>query len=299
VTEQPRWVTRRAAREAEPETPQRDGLARTGGRDEVLKPTEATDRLATVRRSRAGNGETADKDTGTSDARRFRVEGAIERVRELLGAYRRYAAAGLALAIAASAFAVLILGGEEARAPSAPQGARPAGEPVAGVRETGVAFEEPVRRDGDYYLRAGSVAWKGKLEKTDAGEVLTLEGPTAAQFRRAISLPGGSITTGVIGRAEPEGPILHATFQRTDAGEEELTQGTYSLVDGDTVLVEGHYADRRDGGSVTRTYTEDESPATAPGIDRRYAVRFEAPAGVPIPILVGWRTPEPAPEDQR
>jgi hypothetical protein len=143
------------------------------------------------------------------------------------------------------------------------------------------------------------VAWKGKLEKTDTGEVLTLEGPTAAQFRRAISLPDGSITTGVIGRAEPEGTVLHATFQRTDAGAQELTQGTYTVVDGDTVLVEGHYADRRGGSSVTRTYTEDESPTSDPGIDRRYAVRFEAPAGVPIPILVGWRPPEPASDDGR
>jgi hypothetical protein len=285
-------------RETEPETPRRDGLAQVSGRDEVPEPTEETERLATVRRSRAGKGETADQDAGTSEVRRSRDEGAIERVRELLGAYRHYVAAGLVLAIAASVVAVLFpWGEEEARAPSAWQGARPAGEPVVGARDTGIAFEEPVRRDGDYYLRAGSVAWKGKLEKTDTGEILTLEGPTAAQFRRAITLPDGSVTTGVIGRAEPEGPILHATFQRTDAGTEELTQGTYSLVDGDTVLVEGHYADRRDGGSVTRTYTEDESPATAPGIDRRYAVRFEAPAGIPIPILVGWRAPEPALSD--
>jgi hypothetical protein len=138
------------------------------------------------------------------------------------------------------------------------------------------------------------VAWKGKLEKTDAGEVLTLEGPTAAQFRRAITLPDVSVTTGVIGRAEPGGPILHATFQRTDAGGEELTQGTYTVVDGDKILVEGHYADRRDGDAVTRTYTEDGNPAADPGTDRRYAVRFEAPAGVSIPILVGWRPPEPA-----
>lgn len=297
MTEQPRWVTRRAAQETEPGTPGRDGLNKTSGRDEVPEDTE---RLVSVQRSRAGYGKTADEDAVTSEARRSYVEGAIKRVCELLGAYRHHAAAVLVFAVATSLVAALLLRGEEeARAPSAPQRAQRASEPVVEARDTGIAFEEPVRRGGDYYLRAGSVAWKGKLEKTDTGEVLTLEGPTAAQFRRAIALPEGSITTGVIGRAEPEGPVLHATFQRTDAGAEEFTQGTYSVVDGDAVLVEGHYTDRRDGGSVTRTYSEDESPATDPGVDRRYAVRFEAPAGVPIPILVGWRAPEPASDDQR
>jgi len=283
----------------EPETPGRNGLTRTSSRDEVPEPTEETERLATVQRSRAGYGETAGEDASMSEARRSRGEGVIERTRELLGAYRHYAVGGLVLAVVAVLVAVLLLrGGEETLAPSAPQGLKRAAEPVVEARDTGIAFEEPVRRDDSYYLRAGSVAWKGKLEKTDAGEVLTLEGPTAAQFRRAISLPGGSITTGVIGRAEPEGPVLHATFQRTDAGAEELTQGTYSVVDGDAVLVEGHYDDRRDGNTVTRTYTEDENPAADPGTDRRYAVRFEAPAGVPIPILVGWRAPEPVSDER-
>jgi hypothetical protein len=41
---------------------------------------------------------------------------------------------------------------------------------------------------------------------------------------------------------------------------------------------------------VVRTYTE-HTPGS--GEQTRYAVRFEAPPGVPVPALVGWEAPAP------
>lgn len=181
---------------------------------------------------------------------------------------------------------------QETPAPEARQEAQGQPQPAPapqGSKDTGIVFGEPVLKDdGTYYLRAGQIAWKGKLATTDTGDELTLEGPTAAQFKRAVALPHGSVMTGVFGRAEPGKPIVHGTFHRTTIGQDELTTGTYYAMDEDGVLVEGSYVDHRDGNKVTRTYTEH-----APGEDRviEYDRTFEAPPGVPIPVLVGWEPP--------
>src|SRR5215207_4613200 len=142
-------------------------------------------------------------------------EGFLAYASEQVGGYWVYAVAGVVIAVvllfAASKVVPALFGDDEAV--PAPQAARQA--PQTGpqgpleVRDTGIGIAEPVEKDGAYYLRSGEIAWKGKLENTDTGQVLTLEGPTAAQFKRAITLPGGSITTGVFGRAEPGKPILH------------------------------------------------------------------------------------------
>lgn len=234
----------------------------------------------------------------------------LERLRESLGSNWRYAVAGAAvLFVLAVALKLLgAVGGEEAGRPgqNPPDGTGQAGGGQAlelaaplSVRDTGIVFEAPAEEDSAYYLKAGEIAWKGELENTGTGEMLTLEGPTAAQFKRAVALPQGSIMTGVFGRAEPEKPIVHATFQRVDLGGDEQTSGTYYAVDGGRVLVKGSYFDQRDGEAITRTYVEDADPVTNPGIDARYAVRFEAPFGAPIPALVGWRPPAEAEESDR
>jgi hypothetical protein len=161
------------------------------------------------------------------------------------------------------------------------------------ARETGVIFEAPVEKDGDYYLKVGEISWKGKLEEAEGGQVLTLEGTTAAQFR-TIEVPDGKITTGIFGRAEPGKPILYANFLRTNTSGEEITQGTYQVTNAGEVLVSGDYRDQRSGDTVTRVYVEDDNPQTDPGVDRTYSVKFVAPPEVPIPALVGWEQPEVA-----
>lgn len=210
----------------------------------------------------------------------------------------------LVLVVLVGIFTAARGGGEapsQAPAPETAQkpepGAARAPEEDRTVDDTGVALQEPVYKEdaGTYYLRAGSIAWKGELEKTDTGEQLTLEGPTAAQFKRSVTLPGGSVMTGVFGRAEPDKPIVHATFHRTTIGDVETTSGTYYAIDNDQVIVEGTYEDTRDGETVTRTYTEH-----APGDDRyhSYRVSFEAPLGVPVPVLVGWEPPAEVEQDE-
>ena len=185
-------------------------------------------------------------------------------------------------------------GGQARRAaPARPEA--PSGE----IEETGVVIGEPVvkEEEGTYYLRAGEIAWKGRLENTETGEELTLEGPTAAQCKRGVTLPQGSVTTCVFGRAEPDKPILHATLHRVTVGTEENTTGTYKAIDEAGVLVEGTYSDTRDGGTVVRTYTE-RAPGEAAQESRSYRVSFEAPPGVPIPVLVGWEPPAEAEIDE-
>lgn len=181
--------------------------------------------------------------------------------------------------------------------PDTPADAAPRANEELPVKETGVAMQEPVYKEdaGTYYLRAGSIAWKGKLDKTDTGEQLTLEGPTAAQFKRTVTLPGGSVMTGVFGRAEPGKPIVHATFHRTTIGQTESTSGTYYAIDGSDVIVEGTYQDARDGDTITRTYTEH-----SPGSEEydSYRVSFDVPVGVPVPVLVGWEPPATLEKDE-
>lgn len=164
-------------------------------------------------------------------------------------------------------------------------------ESAASTTDTGVAFEAPTEQGGDYYIKAGELAWKGKKEATDQGEKITVEGATAAQFTRAVALPGGSITTGVIGRAEPEGQTLHATYQRVDLGENQKTSGTYYTVAEGLITSRGDYEDERSGETVTRTYDETRYAQGSRPENVTYQVTFDAPPETPIPVLVGHVDP--------
>ena len=217
------------------------------------------------------------------------ADGLLDTVLYHLGAYW-HAAAVIGVVLLVVVYFLFLRGGGEAPPSAAAQGAED-------VRDTGVEFEKPITKDGEYLLKAGDVAWKGQAKETETGSELTLEGATAAQFKSAVNIPdesgseSGTVMTGVFGRAEPDQPVIHATFQRTTFGEQEWTQGTYQAIDNGTVLVEGNYTDARDGETVTRTYSDDQTPQDPFDQNIRYAVSFEAPAGVPIPTLVGWEPP--------
>lgn len=156
------------------------------------------------------------------------------------------------------------------------------------AEDTGIAVEPGTQsEDGTVNLTAGDLAWKGKVEETDEGEALTLEGPTAAQFKRGFELPNGSVTSGVFAVAQSDKPVVHATFHRAEQGEEEVTAGTYYAMDENLVLSQGTYVDDRDGDTVTRTYTEQPGETE----ESVYRVTFTAPKDAPIPLLPGWKAP--------
>lgn len=164
------------------------------------------------------------------------------------------------------------------------------------VRDTGIVVEEPLIEDGYFYLRAGSITWKGEAKETENGEELKLEGTTVANFKQAVKLPGkdasgadNSITTGVFGRAEPAKPVLHATISRAIVGDQEINTGTYYALSGQTVLLMGDFYDERRGDKVIRTYTDK-----APGDTQRtsYSVSFTAPPKTLVPALIGLEEPQ-------
>lgn len=218
---------------------------------------------------------------------------------DLIGEYW-YFVVGLCAAIVVLMFLASRLlggGGEAPRQQAGPVGGEAPAQESAGPlkpAETGIGFEEPEQKDGAYYLKAGDIAWKGKLENTDTGQQLTLEGPWAAQFKESVAFAQGSIMTGVFGRAEPGQPVVHGTYHRTVVGDEEVAAGTYTAVDAGRILVEGTYSDERDGDTVVRTYRE--SAPTAPENVTTYAASFEAPPRVPVPALIGWKPPAPVKE---
>lgn len=218
---------------------------------------------------------------------------------EVVYEYRYHIIGAILALVVAFVISTMLLGGSptENTDPDAGKNKQTASNdpPALAPRDTNIAIEEPVERDGDYFLRIGEIAWKGDLKDTDTGQELTLTGPTSAQFKRAVTLPSGAITTGVFGRAETGQPIIHATFHRTEASGEEMTSGTYYALDDDTVLVQGSYEDTREGDTVTRVYSEK-----APGETEfeNYSVTFDSPLGAPIPALVGWEAPAPIEDAQ-
>lgn len=202
---------------------------------------------------------------------------------KVVGAARRYRYP-LVVGVAAGVAAVLLL-------TLAPVVGLFGGGYVAEVRDTGLVVHALEGGKDGTKLTIGEQTWQGKIEtKGDGEKITTLRGPTAAQFKEGFELPGeGAVTTGVFAVAEPGGPLVHATFHRLDAEGGEKTSGSYYVVDEGEVLVEGHYADEREGGKVIRSYTE----RTNDGEERDYRVSFEAAEGVPIPQLVGWEPPDP------
>ena len=217
---------------------------------------------------------------------------------DLIGEYWYFVVGGTAAIVVLMFLASRLLGGggEAPQQPGPVGGEAPAAESAEPLEptQTGIVFGEPKQKDGAYYLKAGDIAWKGKLENTDTGQQLTLEGPWAAQFKESVAFAQGSIMTGVFGRADPGQPIVHGTYHRTIVGDEEVAAGTYTAVDAGRILVEGTYSDERDGNTVVRTYRE--WAPTSPENVTTYAASFEAPPRVPIPALIGWKPPAPVRE---
>ena len=164
-------------------------------------------------RPRAGRGPLADEETPIGDlAQAVRGEhqgpqepplvdeddedyGSDAGLIDLIGEYW-YFVVGLSAAIVVLMFLAsrLLGGGGEAPQQAGPVGGEaPAAESAEPLEptQTGIVFEEPEQKDGAYYLKAGDIAWKGKLENTDTGQQLTVEGPWAAQFKESVAFAQG------------------------------------------------------------------------------------------------------------
>jgi hypothetical protein len=296
--ERPSWLTGNTATAIDPATEQRTRVSRgrTGPLAEEVTTQQEVEEVRRALREDAKRKAAPLPDD--PDAHEDEDEkGLLATLRE-----RWYLLVG-----AATIFLLLVVGlpklfsaGPEAPAQPEPKG----GEPVAKqqappeTEDTGVIFRaEPPDDEGNIKLLAGEKEWEGRLEPAEGGgEILTLQGPTAAQFKRGFELEGGAVTTGVFAVARPDGPVVHATFQRAATGSEEWSTGTYYVISGDEVVLEGSYTDvRPDPGSdgIVRTY-EERTPGE-PGTEKTFSVGFEAPEGIPIPELVGWAPPEGLP----
>jgi hypothetical protein len=171
------------------------------------------------------------------------------------------------------------------------------------AKETNLVFEKPVEgEDGSYSIRLGEYAWEGMKELKGDVEEVVLEGRTAANFTTAVRLTHGEITTGVFGRAEPDKPMWHATFQRTTTNGEESTNGTYQAVDEGQVILEGAYFDRvvednpgDEKDVIVRTYVEGDPRKEGEDLTR-YARTYRAPEGTLVPWMPGWEEPDPLPD---
>jgi len=163
------------------------------------------------------------------------------------------------------------------------QAARYSDAPSSEVEDTGVVFGGLKTEGGVASLEGAGLEWEGEVEAGEAGETITLKGPTAAQIRRGFEMPHSSIQSGVFAVAQEGGEVLHVTFHAFEAGETEVTQGSIFAVEDDRLDFTGYYRDERQRGSekVVRTYMP-------PG-GENYRVSFEAPEGTPVPLLVGFR----------
>jgi hypothetical protein len=175
---------------------------------------------------------------------------------------------------------------------------RSPGDPFGGgpVRDSGVVFGALQEDGGEATLDGAGLHWSGTVteKEGEAGQTVTLEGPTAAQLERGFDLGPSGVETGVYAVAQDGGQVLHVTthtFVPKEEGREaeEMTLGTvYALEEGELGGY-AYYLDRREPGSnrVTRTYVR-------PG-ESSYRVSYEAPpaaeggTGTFVPLLVGWR----------
>jgi len=153
----------------------------------------------------------------------------------------------------------------------------------SGIEDTGVVFGGLKTEDGVARLEGAGLKWEGEVEAGDAGETITLKGPTAAQVRRGFEMPRSSIQSGVFAVAQEDGVILHVAFHTFEAAGTEVTQGSIFAVEDDRLDFTGYYRDERQRGSekVVRTYM--------PPSGENYRVSFEVPKGTPVPLLVGFR----------
>ncbi len=276
----PAWLT-----EARPE----EGAVRDDAATQVL------DRPAAGEAVGAAGSRAAASDAAQSQREEPRTSGPPEGLGSLTGRLPeqtrwRLLAAGLA----ALALLIFLYGArmlpffertEEESSQGAPpsQSARYSDAASSGIEDTGVVFGGLKTEDGVATLEGAGLKWEGEVEAGEAGETITLEGPTAAQIRRGFEMPRSSIQSGVFAVAQESGEVLHVTFHTFDAAGTEVTQGSIFAVEDDRLDFTGYYRDERERGGekVVRTYMP-------PG-GENYRVSFEVPEGTPVPLLVGFR----------
>ena len=164
-----------------------------------------------------------------------------------------------------------------------------ASEPI----ETNLTFEAQDGEGDAYAIRMGEYEWEGTKGMNGDVEEVVLEGRTAAHFTTAVRLADGEITTGVFGRAEPDRPLWHATYQRTTTDGQRATTGTYQAIEKKRVILEGAYTDRivedRPGDEpdvIVRDYVEEDPREGEQDVDR-FRAKFEAEEGTVVPWLPG------------
>lgn len=160
------------------------------------------------------------------------------------------------------------------------------------VQTTGIAFGNlEVEEDEARLSTSDGLVWEGSVAAGEEGETITLSGPTAAQIKRGFELPGSSVQSGTYAIAEPDGRVVHVTFNTFRAGGSEVTQGSIFAIERDRLVHSGFYRDEREPGSeeLVRTYMP-------PG-EENYRVSFAAPEGTPVPLLVGFEGLADAPGD--
>jgi hypothetical protein len=173
------------------------------------------------------------------------------------------------------------------------------------VTDTGIVLTEK-EQDGAYFIDAGEIdgkplAWGGKIEDSEEGKRITLEGPTAYEEVRSVELPNdGSVTPGNFGRAEPGQPILYVTQQRTTIGGKSYNTGVYHVFEEDQLVLEGDFRDEvvkdnpnDEPDEIVRLYEEHPAGSTA---EKAYKVGFKAKSDAPVTALIGWRPPNPSGE---
>ncbi|MGB3634849.1 MAG: hypothetical protein WA982_12465 [Rubrobacteraceae bacterium] len=190
-------------------------------------------------------------------------------------------------------------GGEEA-----PLAAQPSPE-AGGVDNTGIIFSGLDESGDTATLQGAGLDWEGSIteKEGDAGETITLKGPTAAQVERGFEVDNTDIDSGVYAVGQDDGSVLHVathTYQLVDQQqdteadeqiEREITYGTIFELEGGDLRQSGFYVDRHpeQGSAKTlRTYYK------APDFDPKdsYEVTFNARKGTPVPLLVGYRDGE-------
>lgn len=209
-------------------------------------------------------------------------------------------------------FVFLRGGGEAAQNPTndgsgggeAPLAAQPSPE-AGGADNTGIVFSGLDESGDTATLQGAGLDWEGTIteKEGDAGETITLEGPTAAQVERGFEVDNTDIDSGVYAVGQDDGSVLHVathTYQLVDQQQDveaeeqivrEITYGTIFDLEGGDLRQSGFYVDRHpeQGSAKTlRTYY------TAPDFDPKdsYEVSFNARKGTPVPLLVGYRDGE-------
>lgn len=218
------------------------------------------------------------QDTGKPDLRRILL----------------FALGALAVIVFFLLVAWLLFGRGEGEAGQEPQKTPAAAPSASEPIDTNLTFETRDDLAGDAYaIRMGEYEWEGTRGMNGDVDEVVLEGRTAAHFTTAVRLSDGEITTGVFGRAEPDRPLWHATYQRTTTDGQRATTGTYQVIEKKRVVLEGAYTDRivedRPGDEpdvIVREYVEGD-PREGEEAVERFRAKFESDEGAEIPWLPG------------